>query len=243
MVALASARRAGLAETPFSWSLQQALVRRALDAKDLPDHGIWEIRGEPRLFTHSRVMMWAALDRGVHGAKDLGGPVAEWIAARDALRAEIDGSAVAPDGYFTQSYGSTAVDASLLLLPQVGFCAADDPRMLATVSEIERTLMHDGLLKRYLTQTGVDGLAGEENPFLACSFWLVEQYAATGRTKDATVLMDRLCGLANDVDLLSEEYDVTNHRQVGNMPQAFSHLALVRAVDALEQAEHRVRLR
>jgi GH15 family glucan-1,4-alpha-glucosidase len=243
MVALASARRAGLEENPFSWSLQQALVRRALEAESLPDHGIWEIRGEPKMFTHSRVMMWAALDRGVHGAEKLGGPVADWTAARDALRAEIDNCAVSPEGFFTQSYGSTAVDASLLLLPQVGFCAADDPRMLATVAEIERTLMHDGLLMRYLTETGVDGLAGEENPFLACSFWLVEQYAATGRTKDATDLMDRLCSLANDVDLLSEEYDVTNDRQVGNMPQAFSHLALVRAVDALEDAEHRVRLR
>ncbi|HNA98649.1 MAG TPA: glycoside hydrolase family 15 protein [Marmoricola sp.] len=160
LVALAAARRAGLEETRFSWSLQQALVRRALAAREQPDHGIWEIRGEPRMFTHSRVMIWAALDRGVLGASDLGGPVAEWTRARDELRREIEEHAVSPGGYFTQAYGVDAVDAALLLLPQVGFCAADDPRMLATVVEIERTLLQDGLLLRYQTETGVDGLAG-----------------------------------------------------------------------------------
>lgn len=241
MVALAAARRAGLEETRFSWSLQQALIRRALEASGQPDHGIWEIRGQPRMFTHSRVMMWAALDRGVKGAEQLGGPVAEWTAARESLRDEIESQALSPSGFFTQSYGSSAVDASLLLLPQVGFCSATDPRMLATVAEIERTLMPQGLVRRYLTETGVDGLDGEENPFLACSFWLVEQYAASGRLADAEALMDRLCTLANDVGLLSEEYDVGQARQAGNMPQAFSHLALVRAVDSLDQSPHRER--
>jgi len=136
-------------------------------------------------------------------------------------------------GHFVQHYGTSEVDASLLVLPQVGFCAYDDPRMLATVAELERTLMQDGLLRRYRTTTGVDGLDGTDHPFLACSFWLVGQYAATGRLDEASALMDRVCGLANDVGLLSEEYDVAAGRQAGNMPQAFSHLALVRAADTL----------
>ncbi len=136
-------------------------------------------------------------------------------------------------GHFVQYYGTTEVDASLLLLAQVGFCAHDDPRMLGTVAEIERVLLHDGLVMRYRNETGVDGLPGPEHPFLACSFWMVEQYAASGRSEDATALMTRLCGLANDVGLLSEEYDVEDVRQAGNFPQAFSHLALVRAADAL----------
>jgi GH15 family glucan-1,4-alpha-glucosidase len=149
------------------------------------------------------------------------------------MRAEIDEHGVSAGGYFTQSYGSDEVDASLLALPMVGFCAADDPRMLATVAQIERTLMHDGLVHRYRTSSGVDGLPGDEHPFLACSFWLVEQYAATGRREEAFALMDRVCALANDVGMLSEEYDVDARRHVGNTPQALSHLALVQAADAL----------
>ncbi len=135
--------------------------------------------------------------------------------------------------YFVQHYGSAEVDASLLTLPQVGYCAADDPRMLRTVEQMERTLMRDGLLMRYRTSSGVDGLEGGEHPFLACSFWLVEQYAASGRVVDGTALMDRLVSLANDVGLLSEEYDVEGARHAGNTPQALSHLTLVRAADAL----------
>src|SRR5690606_28545902 len=137
------------------------------------------------------------------------------------------------DGHFTQYYGTTEVDASLLLLAEVGFCAPDDPRMLATVARIEETLLRDGLVMRYRTDSGVDGLPGGEHPFLACSFWLVEQYASTGRMAEATALMDRLGAFTNDVGLLSEEYDPTGDRQIGNFPQAFSHLALVRAADAL----------
>lgn len=125
------------------------------------------------------------------------------------------------------------MDASLLLLPQVGYCAPDDPRMLATVARIEETLIRDGLVLRYRTDTGVDGLPGAEHPFLACSFWLVEQYAISGRPDDARTLMRRLCSFANDLGLLSEEYDPIGDRQAGNFPQAFSHLALVRAADAL----------
>lgn len=239
LVALSAARQAGLKESEFSWALERHLAQYAAAQIDRPDNGIWEIRGEPQHFTHSRVMMWATFDRAVraieeHGMPDPHGDVALWRGLRDRVCAEIDTRGVADGGYFTQYFGSEEVDASLLLLPQVGFCAADDPRMLATVARIEETLMRDGLVLRYRTDAGVDGLAGGEHPFLACSFWLVEQYAGSGREAEARALMDRLCGFANDVGLLSEEYDPIAGRAVGNMPQAFSHLSLVRAADALE---------
>jgi len=242
LVTLAAARDAGLSESEFSWPLEKKLVAQAARQLDKPDNGLWEIRGDPHMFTHSRVMVWATFDRAVHAveAHDLKGPVDQWRELRDRVKAEIDEHGVT-DGCFTQYYGTTEVDASLLLLPQVGFCAPDDERMLATVAKIERDLMQDGLLRRYRNSTGVDGLSGEEYPFLACSFWLVEQYAATGRLDDARALMDRLCALVNDVGMLSEEYDVAGHRQAGNTPQAFSHLALVRAADALARARHKPR--
>ncbi|KAA9108365.1 glycoside hydrolase family 15 protein [Microbacterium rhizomatis] len=246
MVGLEAARVAGVAEDEFSWPLQRALLDYVEAHIDRPDNGIWEMRGEPRMFTYSRVMMWAAFDRGVRAVREHGldGPVERWVQLRDRVRAEIDEHGYdAGRGFFVQSYGSAEVDASLLLLPQVGFCAPDDPRMLGTVAEIEKRLMHDGLLHRYRTQTAVDGLPGDEHPFLACSFWLVAQYAATGRMPEAHLLMNKLCGLANDVGLLSEEYDVTLQRHAGNTPQALSHLALVRAADALNgthgRAAHR----
>ena len=236
MVALEAARLAGLEETDFSWPLQRALLDFVEAQIDKPDHGIWEMRGEPRMFTHSRVMVWAALDRGVRAVREHGldGPAERWEALRDRIREEVETHGLGDDGAsFVQSYGSNEVDASLLLLPLVGFCAPDDPRMLRTVAVIESQLMRDGLVHRYRTDTLGDGVAGSEHPFLACSFWLVEQYAATGRLGEATALMDRLCGIANDLGLLSEEYDVTMRRHAGNTPQAFSHLALVRAADAL----------
>lgn len=235
LVALEAARIAGLEESSFSWPLQRALLQRVIAGMDRPDNGIWEIRGEPQWFTHSRVMMWAALDRGVRAVREhgLAGDADQWSEMRDRLRAEIDERGVHADGYFVQHYGSDEVDASLLVLPQVGYCAADDPRMTRTVAQMEKTLLRDGLLMRYRTTTGVDGLAGGEHPFLACSFWLVEQYAASGREQDAEVLMARLVDLSNELGLLSEEYDVDGARHAGNTPQALSHLALVRAADAL----------
>ncbi|MBT2483269.1 MULTISPECIES: glycoside hydrolase family 15 protein [unclassified Microbacterium] len=236
LVALEAARLAGLEEGPFSWPLQRALVERVTAGLDRPDNGIWEIRGEPQRFTHSRVMMWAALDRGVRAVREhgLAGDAERWEAARDALRREIDDAGVDPDGgYFVQHYGSAEVDASLLVLPQVGYCAADDPRMLATVARIESTLLRDGFVLRYRTESGVDGLPGDEHPFVACSFWLVEQYAASGRIADAEDLMRRLLAMVNDLGLLAEEYDVPHDRQAGNTPQALSHLTLIRAADAL----------
>lgn len=242
LVTLSAARAAGLDESDFSWPLERTLVRFASEQIDRPDQGLWEIRGEPQLFTHSRVMMWAAFDRAVLAVEEYGldGPVERWRGLRDRMRQEIDRDGVV-DGHFVQHCGTTEVDASLLLLPQVGYCLPDDPRMLATVERIEQTLMADGLVRRYRTVTGVDGLSGTEGAFLACSFWLVEQYAATGRLDQAHALMERLCGLANDVGMLSEEYDPVARRQLGNTPQAFSHLALVRAADALARTEPRSR--
>ncbi|WP_373317440.1 glycoside hydrolase family 15 protein [Protaetiibacter mangrovi] len=241
LVALDVARRAGLEESEFSWPLQRALLARVGDRIDEPDCGIWEIRGAPRMFTHSRAMIWAALDRGIRAVNEHGldGPVEEWERLRERMRAEIDAQGVAPGGWFRQNYDDDEVDASLLMLPSVGYCPPDDPRMIATVERIEQTLMRDGLVHRYRTSSGVDGLPGDEHPFIACSFWLVEQYAATGRAGDAIALMDRACALANDLGLLSEEYDVTARRHAGNTPQALSHLALVRAADAVGGAETR----
>lgn len=242
LVTLAAARSAGLAESHRSWAVERALLRHAETQLALADSGLWEIRGEPQMFTHSRVMMWAAFDRGVRAVQDFGltGPAGHWRTLRERLRDEIDAHGVR-DGCFVQHDATDEVDASLLLIPQVGFCAPDDPRMLATVARIEQTLMRDGLVMRYRTGSGVDGLPGDEHPFLASSFWLVEQYAATGRMKEARALMARLTAFRNDVGMLSEEYDPVGGRQVGNTPQAFSHLALVRAADALARAGNRPR--
>lgn len=242
LVTLSAARSAGLKESAFSWPLERKLLHFVAEQIERRDHGLWEIRGEPHMFTHSRVMIWASFDRGVRAVEEFGldGPVDTWRALRDRMRDEIDREGVR-NGHFTQYYGTDEVDASLLLLAEVGYCTPDDPRMLATVDRLEQTLMHDGLLHRYRTDTGVDGLAGGESPFLACSFWLVEQYAATDRRDEADALMQRLCALANDVGMLSEEYDPVAERQVGNTPQAFSHLALVRAADALNRTELRPR--
>lgn len=239
MVALHHAREVGLDESEFSWPLQRALLTFLADNWQRPDHGIWEIRGAEQHFTHSRAMVWAAFDRGVKAVEHHGldGPVAEWRRIRDEVRTEVlEHGFDATRNTFTQYYGSTGTDAALLQLPQIGFVAPDDPRMLGTVAAIENELLHDGLLLRYRTESGVDGLSGTEHPFLACSFWLVEQYATSGRLADAETLMDRLCSFTNDVGLLSEEYDPIGETQIGNTPQALSHLTLVRAADAISRA-------
>jgi GH15 family glucan-1,4-alpha-glucosidase len=240
--ALAVARDAGLEETPDSWRLQCALVEELTRTWQQPDHGIWEIRGPEQHFTHSRVMAWAAFDRMVRAVETHGldGQVDRWRDLRDQVRDEVLGTAIDRGrGCFTQHVDTTEVDASLLLLPTVGFVAADDPLMLATIEAVEQDLLRDGLVMRYRTATGVDGLEGDEHPFLACSFWLVSAYAGAGRVDDATALMERLVGLANDVGLLSEEYDVRTGRMAGNFPQAYSHLTLVQAARALAAAGRR----
>jgi GH15 family glucan-1,4-alpha-glucosidase len=234
--ALAAARDVGLEETPDSWSLQCKLVDELAATWEQPDHGIWEIRGPKRHFTHSRVMVWVAFDRMVEAVErhGLDGPVDRWRELRDEVHDQIlDKGVDATRGCFTQHYDTTEVDASLLLLPAVGFVAGDDPRMLATIDAVEQDLLRDGLVLRYRTSTGVDGLSGDEHPFLACSFWLVAAYARAGRVADGQRLMERLVGLANDVGLLSEEYDVDAGRMAGNFPQAYSHLTLVQAARAL----------
>ncbi|MBS2938299.1 glycoside hydrolase family 15 protein [Nocardioides sp. J2M5] len=236
MIALDLARRAGLEETGNSWALQRALVDELTAHWDDPDHGLWEIRGPLRHFTHSRVMVWVAFDRAVRAVEEHGlpGPVDRWRELRDRVRAEVlDKGWDADRGTFTQHYDTREVDASLLVIPLVGFLPADDPRVLGTIAAVQEDLLRDGLLLRYRTDTGVDGLAGSEHPFLACSFWLVSALAAAGRREEAHDLFDRLCGLTNDVGLLAEEYDADHGRMAGNFPQAFSHLALVQAALAL----------
>ncbi|GAA2119047.1 glycoside hydrolase family 15 protein [Nocardioides bigeumensis] len=240
MIALQQAREAGLEETDLSWSLQRMLVEDLADHWDDPDHGLWEIRGQPRHFTHSRVMVWAAFDRAVEAIEDQGleGPLERWRQARDDVRAEVlDRGVDRERGTFVQHYETTELDASLLMIPLVGFLPGDDPLVLGTIAAIEEDLLRDGFALRYRTDTGVDGLPGDEHPFLACSFWLVSAYAMAGRHDDARALFDRLCALTNDVGLLSEEYDVGHDRMAGNFPQALSHLTLVQA--ALRLAEGR----
>jgi GH15 family glucan-1,4-alpha-glucosidase len=242
MIALEMARELGLEETGDSWALQRALVNSLALHWDRPDNGLWEIRGPLRHFTHSRVMVWVALDRAVTAVERHGleGPLEEWRALRDQVRWEVlDRGFNAERNSFTQHYDTTEVDASLLVLPAVGFLPADDPRFLGTIAAVEQDLLVEGLALRYRTATGVDGLAGDEHPFLACSFWLVTAYAMAGRLADADALMDRLLGLRNDVGLLSEEYDPVRGRMTGNFPQAFSHLTLVGAAIALAEAHAR----
>jgi len=234
--ALAAARDAGLAETSDSWSLQRTLVNELADTWQQSDRGIWEIRGPERDFTYSRVMSWAAFDRMITAVERHGleGPADRWREVRERIRDEVLAKGVDEGrGCFTQHYDTDEVDASLLLLPAVGFVEGDDPRMLATIEAVEHDLLRDGLVLRYRTGSGVDGLGGDEHPFLACSFWLVSAYALAGRRDDATALMERLVGLTNDVGLLSEEYDVDGHRMAGNFPQAYSHLTLVQAARTL----------
>jgi GH15 family glucan-1,4-alpha-glucosidase len=240
MIALAGLRDAGVEEDEYSWELQANLLRYCEANFDRKDHGIWEMRGDAHYFTHGRAMMWAAFDQGVRAVQEHGlpGPVERWRELRDRLGRELD-----EDGYdtdiesYTQTYGSQEVDASLLQLPHTGYLAYDDPRMLGTVARIERDLQGEsGLLHRYRTEAGLDGLTGEEYPFLICAFWLVEQYAMSGRFEDAEQLMAQLLGYANGLGLLSEEYDPQSGRLAGNFPQAFSHLGLIRAADALKAA-------
>ncbi len=236
MMALADGRDRGLTESDRSWKIQRALVETLVDHWDEPDNGLWEIRGPMRHFTHSRVMVWAAFDRAIRGVEDHGlpGPVERWRTLRDTVRDEILSKGFnAERNTFTQHYDTDEVDASLLLIPICGFLPPDDPRVLGTIAAIEADLMQDGLLLRYRTSSGVDGLSGTEHPFLACSFWLVQALAMAGQADRARALMDRLVALANDVGLLSEEYDVANHRMVGNFPQAFSHLTLIGAAHVL----------
>ncbi|HET9902572.1 MAG TPA: glycoside hydrolase family 15 protein [Xanthobacteraceae bacterium] len=239
MDALHQARRGGLAATESGWDFQLAVTAHLEQIWREPDEGIWETRGGRRHFTYSKVMAWVAFDRMIKSARafKLPGPIDSWVQTREEIRAEVLEKGFDPAlGSFVQSYGSKELDASLLLLPEVGFLPPDDPRVRGTISAIERNLMVDGFVRRYNTATSEDGLPPGEGAFLACSFWLADAYQLTGRLEDATRLFRRLIGLCNDVGLLSEEYDTATGRLVGNFPQAFSHVALVNTAANLSRA-------
>jgi GH15 family glucan-1,4-alpha-glucosidase len=230
MDALYQARVQGLAKETHAWALQRALLTHLEGIWAEPDEGIWEIRGERRHFVHSKVMAWVAFDRAVRTVEEQGldGPVGRWRELREQIHAEVcERGFDASLGSFVQSYGSTELDASLLLIPLVGFLPADDERVRGTVDAVERELLRDGLVRRYRTRIGVDGLPAGEGVFLPCSFWLVDCYELLGRHDDAHELFGRLVGLANDLGLLAEEYDPEANRLLGNFPQAFTHLALI----------------
>ena len=238
--ALHQGRLGGIAETQEGWQLQRALASHVERAWSTPDQGLWEIRAEPRHFTHSKVMAWVAMDRAVKAVEKYGlaGPVERWRATRDQIHAEVCARAFdASQNSFVQSYGLPFLDASLLMMPLVGFLPATDPRMRGTVERIEQKLMVDGLVLRYDTQLTDDGLPPGEGAFLACSFWLADAFVMLGRHADARRLFEKLLSLRNDVGLLAEEYDPVGKRFLGNFPQAFSHVALVATGLNLEHRE------
>jgi GH15 family glucan-1,4-alpha-glucosidase len=248
MDALHVARRSGLAEDADAWRLQCALLQFLEAAWPEPDEGIWEVRGPRRHFTHSKVMAWVAFDRGIRAIDRFGlkGPRDRWQAHRDRIHDEVCDRGFDPNRRtFTQFYGSLELDASLLMMPLVGFLPGSDPRMTGTVEAIERELMADGLVRRYLTSHSgvIDGLPKGEGVFLPCSFWLVDNYVLQGRRSDAEELFERLLATANDVGLLAEEYDPRARRLLGNFPQAFSHVSLINTAQNLTRvrgpARHR----
>ncbi|HEX4607359.1 MAG TPA: glycoside hydrolase family 15 protein [Urbifossiella sp.] len=230
VAALHQARAVGLEAAPGGWEVGRVLVDFVAGAWDQPDEGIWEVRGPRRHFTHSKVMAWVALDRAVKSAErwNLPAPLDRWRRARDEVHARVCRDGFNPKlNAFTQSFGSDLLDASVLLIPTVGFLPPDDPRVRGTIAAVERHLMRDGFVMRYDSSRTDDGLPSGEGAFLPCTFWLADSYAITGERDKARGLFDRLCGLCNDVGLLSEEYDRKAGRLVGNFPQAFSHIALV----------------
>lgn len=234
-------RRMGNAPDPASWALQRAICESLEQSWDLPDEGIWEIRGPRRPFTYSKVMAWVALDRAIKAVEQHGmdGPTDRWSRVRDEIHRDVCRRGYDAElGCFTQSYGSKVLDATLLRIPTVGFLPIGDARVQRTIAAIERTLMKDGFVERYPTTEGenLDGIRGREAAFLACSFWLVDAYVLSGRQEDAVRLFERLVSVRNDVGLLSEEYDVGRRRLVGNFPQAFSHVALVNSARNLDRA-------
>ncbi|MGW1958160.1 glycoside hydrolase family 15 protein [Streptomyces sp. NPDC001920] len=238
MDTLALARYAGLPPKPQIWAIQAALVDWLRSHWQQPDEGLWEVRGGRRHFVHSKVMVWVAADRAVRTLEknpELEGDLDGWRKLRDEVHREVcEKGYDAERNTFTQSYGSRELDAALLVIPRVGFLPPDDPRVIGTIDAVRAELGHDGFLRRYSAdETAVDGLPGGEGTFLVCSFWLADALHMTGRTQEARELFERLAGLANDVGLLSEEYDPVARRQLGNFPQAFSHIGLVNTALAL----------
>jgi GH15 family glucan-1,4-alpha-glucosidase len=230
------ARRYGIESHDDSWRVEKALLDFLESAWQQADEGIWEVRGPRRHFTHSKIMAWVAVDRAIKAVERfrLEGPIERWRALRATIHAEVCQLSFSSErNAFVQYYGPGDLDAALLMIPLVGFLPARDPRVAGTVTAIERELMADGFVRRYSTVSGVDGLPPGEGAFLACSFWLADNYAMMGRRSEARTLFERLLVLRNDVGLLAEEYDPVNRRQLGNFPQAFSHVALINTADNL----------
>ncbi|MEO8037352.1 MAG: glycoside hydrolase family 15 protein [Betaproteobacteria bacterium] len=237
------ARAAGQTPQPHAWQIQRALLAFLAAHWQDPDEGIWEIRGPRCQFTHSKVMAWVAFDRAVKAVERHGleGPVDDWRRTRDAIHAQVCALGFDTDrNAFVQHYGTSALDASLLLIPLVGFLPPHDARVLATLDAIQRELVVDGLVLRYATTTGVDNLPPGEGVFLPCTFWLADALAVSGRRDEAEALFERLLTLCNDVGLLSEEYDPRTGRMQGNFPQALSHMALVNTARVLSLPQHRI---
>lgn len=234
------AREAALAPADSGWTLQLELVKHVEQSWTKPDYGIWETRGPPRHFIYSKVMAWVVFDRAIRAVEQHGlpGEIDQWRVTREAIHAEIcDHGFDAGRNTFRAAYGETTLDASLLLLAQVGFIEASDPRYVGTVEAIERDLLLDGFVMRYDTVKSNDGLGPGEGAFLACSFWLADAYISIGRQDDARALFDRLLATRNDLGLLAEEYDTSNRRLMGNFPQAFSHVGLINTAFNLTRAE------
>ncbi|MEO8006463.1 MAG: glycoside hydrolase family 15 protein, partial [Betaproteobacteria bacterium] len=230
MDVLHQARRDGMAPVDAEWDIQCALLAHLETVWQEPDEGMWEVRGPRRHFTYSKILCWVAFDRGIKGVEDhqLEGPVDRWRAIRDAIHGDVCRNGYSEQvGAFVQSYGSTELDASLLLIASTGFLPWNDRRVVATVESIRQSLTVDGLVMRYRTDPAVDGLPAGEGVFLACSFWLADALCSQGRWDEARALFKRLLVLCNDVGLLSEEYDPAAKRHLGNFPQAFSHVALI----------------
>ena len=241
-----AAARAGLEVDPEGRRLMNTFMHHLESVWTEPDEGIWEVRGSRRHFTHSKVMAWVAADRMVKMTAAAGreAPTDRWRVLRDTIHEDVCRRGFDPArNAFVQSYGATELDASLLMIPLVGFLPVEDPRVRGTVAAIERELLVDGLVQRYPTESGVDGLPPGEGLFLACSFWLVDNLVLLGRRDDARRLYDRLLALRNDVGLLAEQYDPRARRLLGNFPQALSHIALVNSACNLSQAGRSARLR
>ncbi|ASY66591.1 Glucoamylase (plasmid) [Sinorhizobium sojae CCBAU 05684] len=237
--ALHVGRKFQLRPSHEAWNFQKALLEDLQKQWRLAGHGIWEIRGPPRHFTHSKLMAWVAFDRGVRAVEDFGlaGPAEEWKAVREEIRAEILSKGWNKQMQsFVQHYGGTALDASLLLVPLTGFLPPDDARVVGTVEAIRRELVEDGLVLRYRPEDATDGVSGTEGTFLVCSFWLADALTMMGRSNEATELFERLLSLRNDLGLLAEQYDPRASRQLGNFPQAFSHIGVVNTAHNLLSA-------
>jgi GH15 family glucan-1,4-alpha-glucosidase len=243
MSCLYTARKMGLGQAAEAWEMLRALIENLETLWQRPDEGIWEVRGGgARHFTHSKVEAWVAVDRMIRLIEEfgMGGTEARHRlphlhTLRERIHEDVcDRAWNEGIGAFTQSYGSEALDASVLTIPLVGFLPADDPRMVSTVRAIEKNLLRGGFVRRYSTELGLDGLPGDESPFLACSFWLADNYALQGRMAEAEELFERLLSIRNHLGLLAEEYDPIAGRQIGNFPQGFSHLALIYTAGVIE---------